>query len=49
MRNTVASIDKIHIIVSDIANPLIGDINEYERFVNVFTQKLPTRPKDHGK
>lgn len=33
---------------SDVANPLIGDIVEYERFVYVHTEKHVRKPADHG-
>lgn len=32
---------------TDIANPLIGDIIEYERFVHIHTQRTITKPIDH--
>lgn len=35
-------------LIVDIPNPLIGDINEYERFVNVNTQQEAKEPIDHG-
>lgn len=33
---------------TDVANPLIGDISEYERFVKIHTQRTITQPIDHG-
>lgn len=32
---------------SDIANPLIGDIAEYERFISIHTDKHIREPADH--
>lgn len=34
---------------SDIANPLIGDIAEYERFIYAHTDKQIREPADHIK
>lgn len=36
------------VIFLDIANPLIGDVVEYERFVHVHTDKYTREPADHG-
>lgn len=36
---------------TDVANPLIGDVSEYERFVVVVVEKsmtTPPVPNDHG-
>lgn len=36
---------------SDVANPLIGDVSEYSRFVVVLIEKnitIPPEPIDHG-
>lgn len=33
---------------TDIANPLIGDIIEYQRFVQIHTMRTITKPIDHG-
>lgn len=36
---------------SDVANPLIGDVSEYRRFVDVLIEKTmttPPTPADHG-
>lgn len=46
-------IARFHLIFkfSDVANPLIGDVSEYERFVVVVVEKCmttPPVPADHG-
>lgn len=35
-------------LYSDVANPLIGDLIEYERFVYVHTDAQARVPADHG-
>lgn len=40
-----------YIRISDVANPLIGDVSEYERFVVLVIEKsltTPPVPADHG-